>query len=132
MPSKYRKRRKIKYTTEELRRATDAIVPVARGVVEQLIQRCQEIAAGNDKAPRRSRGRGSQLKPTEELLVMFWAQTVSDRPRAIAAALGMHPRTVARVLSSKKYKKVDEAVAAQTLASIGGVRGLMRNLNRDW
>jgi hypothetical protein len=40
----------------------------------------------------------------------------------------MHPRTVTRVLASKKYAKVDQAVAEGVITSLGGVRGFMRML----
>jgi hypothetical protein len=131
MPSKYRPRAaKIKYSTAEVKAAAEAIVPVARHVVQQLVDRCVAMARGEDRAPRRPRGRGAQLKPTEQLLVMFFAQTLSDRPREIAEALGMHPRTVARVLASKKYEKVDAIVAAGVIRSMGGARAYVRSIFR--
>ena len=132
MPSKYRRRAaRIKYSTAEIRAAAEAIVPVAKGVVQQLIDRCIEITReGKERAPRRPRGRGAQLKPTEQMLVMFWAQTAGGSPRQIGEALGMHPRTVTRVLASKKYEKVDQLVAARVVASMGGLRGYLRGVLR--
>ena len=129
MPRKYRRRSaRITYSTAEVREAAQAIVPVAEGVVQRLVERCAEIAKGQTAAPRRPRGRGSQLRPTEQIAIMAFAQFLTDRPREIAAYLGYHPRTVARILASKKYQKVDQIVAAQALVNMGGVRGFMRML----
>lgn len=122
MPSKYVRRAKIKYSTAELKAAAEAIVPVASYVVQQLVDRCVAMSRhGEDRAPRRSRGRGAQLQASEQLLVMFFAQVVTNRPREIADALGMHPRTVARVLASKKYEKVS------TVVSTGVINRMRRN-----
>lgn len=91
-------------------------MPVANAVVRQLVERHAAIQTGHATAPRRRRGRGSQLKSSDVLLVMFWALVVTDRPREIASALGYDYRTVARVLGSKRYAQVGRYVAERVIA----------------
>lgn len=119
-------------TTAQIRAAAEEILPLAKLALQRLVDRCTEHSQqGKDKAPRRPRGRGSQLGPADQLLVMYTAQAITDNPRAISTFTGFNVRTVRRVLSSTKYRKLDEYVSQRTYESFrahSGIRRFMRGL----
>src|SRR6185369_6776334 len=101
-------------TPAELRRATASIVPTAELAVTSIVSRCLELEKTGGAAPRRSRGRGSQLGAVEQLAVMFYG-ILNNSPIAIARVMGMDPRTVRRLLQSPHYRKFYNLVVPAVL-----------------
>jgi hypothetical protein len=119
-------------TTAEIRLAAKRIVPLAKQALARLVERCVELSKEEKHAaPRRPPGRGSQLTATDQLLVMFTAQAMSNNPQVIATFTGFNVRTVRRVLSSTKYRKLDEFVAQQVYQAHSSNRSAFWRMIRD-
>jgi hypothetical protein len=124
-------------TTAEIRAAAETIVPLAELALARLVERCMEIRDRGESArgaSRRPRGRGSQLRPADQLLCMFVAQAMTDNPREVAEFTGYNTRTVRRILSSTKYRKLDEYVSQRAYESFrvhGGIRRFVRRLMKS-
>jgi hypothetical protein len=131
MPTKYRKVPKVKLTTAELRVAAESIAPLAVSVAEHVTR--VAVARARDRIVGAGRGRGKRLTAYEQLAVFFYAVAIAPQPREIARALGMEPRTVRRLLTSKRYERFTAAVDLQIAHTFSMRRHLLqaRHFLRD-
>lgn len=106
-------------TTRDARVAADKLASAMEAALDRLLTRIPHGTVG----ARRPRGRGGALTTLDQMTVMFFAAAYGDGPKAIARTLGMHRRTVKKVLNTTVYRKFREQAMLTTLNRIYGRRG---------
>lgn len=104
------------------RDALDAAGDLA-DVMEAALDRALTAIPHTGVGARRPRGRGAALSTLDQLVVMFLASGYGDSVKAIARKLGMHKRTVRRVLAMPIYAKFHERVMLEVLDGVFSSRG---------
>lgn len=120
MPRVRKRVPKLHLSTAELRRAADAIVPLAEACAEHVTTVAVARARERTRGARRPGGRGSQLTPFEQLSVLMYASVIDGSAGEIAAAYGFNRKTVRRLLKSKRFEKFQAAVDAGVASAFAG------------
>jgi hypothetical protein len=122
MPRKYTPVPKVKLSTAQLRKAAEAIAPLAFEVAQIVATRAAEFALSGEPAPRRAAHRGSQLSAAQQLGVMMFAVAVESNASMTSRVFGYNRKTVRRLLRTSRYRKfqavVEEHVAGMWASSM--------------
>lgn len=99
--------------------AAGDLADVMEAALDRALSQIQRGSVGS----RRPRGRGAALSTLDQLTVMFYAAGYGESVKAIARTLGMHKRTVRRVLAMPIYAKFHERVMLEVLDGVFSSRG---------
>lgn len=121
-----RKPSPLKVNRRQLRQAAADGSELLAQAAEVWLDRWQSHIVTGASAPRRPRGRGSQLPPVVQIGLMHVAAVWGLGPRRLAQATGMHRRTIQRLLRTPQYQEHRQQVARGALNLLLGRRGRWR------
>jgi hypothetical protein len=137
MPRSPRRRLRVRATAAELRVAAQGVAPLIARVMKALIERTAQYAEPQTAAPRRPRGRGSQLVLAEQLAVFYYAVTFDSRASELSRVFGYDLRTIRRLLRTAKFAKFHRYAQEESyretkalISAYGGVRRWVRDVLR--